>query len=227
MAHSDDQGLVIPPKLAPIHVVIVPIYKGQEQLDQISEVALDLKKNLELKGLSVKYDDRDTHKPGFKFAEYEMKGIPVRIAIGPKDLEKGTVEIARRDTLEKQFVPINEAVEHASGLMDAIQDNLYQRAFQFREGHTYQADDYDTFKDIIANKGGFVLAHWDGTSETEELIKQETKATIRCIPLDAESEEGVCIRTGKPSSQRVVFAKAYWLWKRMKTSRLRLRLSMN
>jgi prolyl-tRNA synthetase len=209
MAHSDDLGLVLPPKLAPIHVVIVPIYRGEEQLEEIRAVVEPLKAALQAQGLSVKFDDRDTHKPGFKFAEYEMKGVPVRIAIGPKDLEKGTVEIARRDTLEKEFVTMDDAVDHVTGLMDAIQKNLYDRAFAFRAQNTHEVDTYEDFKRILETDGGFVLAHWDGTAETEELIKQETKATIRCIPLDDNTESGECIRTGKPSERRVVFAKAY------------------
>jgi prolyl-tRNA synthetase len=209
MSHSDDFGLVLPPKLAPIHVVIVPIYKGQEQLDQISEYANGLREELLSNGLSVKYDDRDTHKPGFKFAEYEMKGVPVRIAIGPKDMEKGTVEVARRDTLEKAYVAQGDVLEHVMGLMDAIQNNIYNKALQFRKENTVEVDDYDAFKEVIDQKGGFVLAHWDGTPETEELIKQETKATIRLIPIDGKDEPGVCIRTGKPSLRKVVFAKAY------------------
>ncbi|GAB5539405.1 MAG: proline--tRNA ligase [Salibacteraceae bacterium] len=208
MAHSDDLGLVLPPKLAPIHVAIVPIYKGEDQLDQISEVALKIKADLESQGLSVKYDDRDTHKPGFKFAEYEMKGVPVRIAIGPKDLEKGTVELARRDTLEKSYVPMEEITMKVKALMDEIQINIYSKAEKFKLDNTHVVNDYDAFKAQI-ELGGFVSAHWDGTEETEELIKQETKATIRCIPLDNSEDSGQCVRSGKPSSQRVIFAKAY------------------
>ena len=209
MAHSDDHGLVLPPKLAPIQVVIVPIYRKIEQLEQISEVALNIKKLLEDKGISVKYDDRDTFKPGWKFSEYEFKGIPVRLAIGPRDLENKTVEVARRDTLEKeilQLADIDSKVEH---LLEQIQKKLYHRALSFRENNTYVVDTWDEFKDIIENKGGFVLAHWDGTTETEEKIKDETKATIRTIPLNEKNSEGKCIYTGKPSKQRVVFAKAY------------------
>ena len=209
MSHSDDLGLVIPPKLAPIHVVIVPIYKGEEQLSQISEYALKLKGELQQKGLTVKFDDRDTYKPGFKFAEYEMKGVPVRVAIGPKDLANGTIEVARRDTLEKSTISNTKATDHIYGLMNIIQKNIYNKALKFREDSSHKVDDYDEFKRIIANEGGFVYAHWDGSAETEELIKQETKATIRCIPLDQEKEEGKCIRSGKPSKGRVVFAKAY------------------
>jgi prolyl-tRNA synthetase len=209
MAHSDDNGLVLPPKLAPIQVVIVPIYKGEEQLTQISEKVNVIKKNLEDKGISVKFDDRDTQKPGWKFAEYELKGVPVRIAIGPRDIENNTLEIARRDTLEKETRSQDGIEQYIEELLVNIQDNIYQKALKFREENTFKADTYDEFKDIIDNKGGFVLAHWDGTPETEQKIKDETKATIRIIPLDAEEEQGKCIYTGKPSNKRVVFAKAY------------------
>jgi prolyl-tRNA synthetase len=209
MAHSDDQGLVLPPKLAPIQVAIVPIYKNMEQLDAISEKALEIKKALEAKGISVKFDDRDTQKPGWKFAEYEFKGVPVRLAIGPRDMENGTIEVARRDTLEKevlQMADIEHKVEH---LLEQIQDNLYRKALNFREDNTYRADSWDEFTDLI-DKGGFVYAHWDGSEETETAIKDKTKATIRLIPLDDEhKEEGKCILSGKPSERRVVFAKAY------------------
>ena len=208
MTHSDDKGLVLPPKLAPFQVVIVPIYKGDEQLEKISEVALKVKKSLEAKGISVKFDNRDTYKPGWKFAEYELKGVPLRLALGARDLENGTIEVARRDTLEKetyQIADIEVKVEH---LLEKIQENLYQKAIDFREEKTYKADSKDEFVKLI-NQGGFVYAHWDGTSETEELIKKETKATVRCIPLDAVEEEGVCLFTGKPSAKRVLFAKAY------------------
>lgn len=209
MAHSDDNGLILPPKLAPIQVAIVPIYKTEEQLNTISETALRIKSALEAKGISVKYDDRDTYKPGWKFNEYEFKGVPVRIAIGPRDLEQGTVEVARRDTLEKavfQITDIENKIEH---LLEQIQLNLYQKALTFREQKTYKADTWEEFKDIIENKGGFVYAHWDGTTETEVKIKEETKATIRAIPLNNPQEEGKCIFTGKTSTQRVLFAKAY------------------
>lgn len=209
MAHSDDKGLVLPPKLAPYQVVIIPIYKNEEQLNQISEKAKELMAQLRSKGISVKYDDRDTHRPGNKFAEYELKGVPVRLAIGPRDLEQGNVELARRDTLEKKIYPQEGITEVISNLLDEIQKNMYNKALKFREENTYKVDSYDEFKDIIENKGGFVLAHWDGTNETEEKIKTETKATIRCIPLDAVEEEGKCIFTGKPSKRRVLFAKAY------------------
>ena len=209
MAHSDNHGLVLPPRLAPIHVVIVPIYKSNEELDKISQVALELKEKLEQQGLSVKFDNRDTYKPGWKFSEYEMKGVPVRIAIGPRDLENNTVEIARRDTLEKQVVSREGAIERIVQLMDDIQKNIYKKSYDFRKDNTAIVDDYEEFKEIMKNKPGFVLAHWDGTSETEELIKEETKATIRCIPLDAKEEKGKCIRTGKDSDKRVLFAIAY------------------
>jgi prolyl-tRNA synthetase len=209
MAHSDDNGLVLPPKLAPIQVVIVPIYKGDEQLSQISEKVNIIKKNLEDKGISVKFDDRDTQKPGWKFAEYELKGVPVRIAIGPRDMENNTLEIARRDTLEKETKSQDGIENYIEELLVKIQDNIYQKALKFREDNTFKADTYDEFKDIIENKGGFVLAHWDGTPETEQKIKEETKATIRIIPLDAEEEQGQCIYSGKQSNKRVVFAKAY------------------
>lgn len=208
MTHSDDEGLVLPPKIAPIHVVIVPIYKGEEQLQQISERALDLKKELEAKNIRVKYDDRDTHKPGWKFAEYEFKGVPVRIALGPRDLENGTVEVARRDTKEKEVLQQKDLAHKVENLLEKIQQNLYQKAIDYREEMTNKADNWEEFTQLI-KKGGFVLAHWDGTSETEEEIKQQTKATIRCIPLNNKQEEGKCVFSGKPSNQRVVFAKAY------------------
>ena len=211
MSHSDDNGLVLPPKLAPIQVVIIPIYRKTEQLEQISEVALKVKKGLEAKGISVKFDDRDTFKPGWKFSEYEFKGVPVRLAIGPRDLENGTIEVARRDTLEKETLQIADIENKIENLLDQIQDNLYKKALAFREDNTYTVDTWDEFKDIIENKGGFVSAHWDGTTETELKIKEETKATIRLIPLDYEEkgEEGKCIYSGNPSKGRVLFAKAY------------------
>ena len=209
MAHSDDHGLVLPPKLAPYQVVIVPIYKSEEQLNQMTDKANELMVLLRAKDISVKYDGRDTYRPGHKFAEYELKGVPIRIAIGPRDLEQGNVEIARRDTLEKKIYPQEGITETISGLLDEIQDNLFKKAAKFREENTNKVDSYDEFKDILENKGGFILAHWDGTAETEEKIKTETKATIRCIPVDAVEEEGKCILTGKPSNKRVLFAKAY------------------
>lgn len=210
MTHSDDNGLVLPPNLAPIQLVIVPIYKGEEQLAQISEVAEKLASNLRAEGISVKYDNRDTHKPGWKFAQYELQGVPVRIAIGPKDLEKGTVEIARRDTLSKEFIAREEVVEKVKGLMAEIQENLHQKALTFREQHTTKVDSFEEFKEVLETKGGFISAHWDGTTETELKIKEETKATIRLVPFKKEGkEEGACVYTGNLSSQRVIFAKAY------------------
>ncbi|MES2395389.1 MAG: proline--tRNA ligase [Bacteroidota bacterium] len=209
MSHSDDKGLVLPPKLAPFQVVIVPIYKGEEQLAQISEVVLKMKKAMEAKGISVKYDDRDTQRPGWKFAEYELKGVPVRIAIGARDLENGTVEVARRDTLEKETLQQADIETKIAHLLEQIQDNLYQKARTMREAKTYKADTYDEFKRILEETPGFVMAHWDGTPESEQKIKEETKATIRCIPLNNKQEAGTCIYSGKPSTQRVVFAKAY------------------
>ena len=209
MAHSDDQGLVLPPKLAPIQVVIIPIFKGEEQLSAISEKALLVKASLEAKGISVKFDDRDTHKPGWKFAEYELKGVPVRIAMGPRDLENGTVEVARRDTQAKEVMPIEGIDAKVLELLDEIQTNIYQKAQTFRSNSTTLVDTYEDFKKVLDEKGGFVMAHWDGTSETEEKIKEETKATIRCIPVDNKQEDGVCMYSGKPSTQRVMFARAY------------------
>ena len=209
MAHSDDNGLVLPPKLAPIHVVIVPIYQKAEQLQLLSETILPLKKELESKGLTVQFDDRDTLKPGFKFAEHELKGIPVRIAMGPRDLENGTVEIARRDTLQKEICPLNEAAARVVALMDEIQTAIFNKALAFRSENTIPCNDYEEFKRLLDEKPGYILAHWDGTAETEARIKEETKATIRCIPFDAPMEEGKCILTGKPSERRVLFARAY------------------
>ena len=209
MAHSDDKGLVLPPKLAPIQVAIIPIYRKEEQLEQVSKVALDIKAKLETKGISVKFDDRDTYKPGWKFSEYEFKGVPVRLAIGPRDLENGTVEVARRDTLEKELLQLEGIDIKIFNLLEQIQDNLYQKALSFRENNTHVVDSWDEFQDVLENKGGFLMAHWDGTSETEELIKEKTKATIRTIPVDGKQEEGKCVYSGKPSKQRVVFAKAY------------------
>lgn len=209
MAHSDDDGLVLPPKLAPIHVVIVPIFKSDEEFDKISDKANEIAASLRKQGYSVKYDSRDTHKPGFKFAEWELKGVPVRLAIGPRDLENGTVEVARRDTKEKQVMKIEALSKEIPELLDNIQKNIYDRALKFKTDSTVKVDSYDEFKKVLDEKGGFVLAHWDGTQETEAAIKEETKATIRCIPLDAKDEDGVCIYSGKPSSRRVLFARAY------------------
>ncbi len=209
MTHSDDNGLVLPPNLAPIQVVIVPIYKGQEQLDAISTVANKIADDLRAKGITVKYDNRDTHKPGWKFAQYELQGVPLRIGIGPKDLEKGTVELARRDTLTKEFVAKDEVVDKVYDLLAEIQESLHQRATQYRDEHITEVDSYEEFKSVLERKGGFISAHWDGTSETEDRIKKETKATIRCIPFDRKEEQGTCVLTGKPSEGRVLFAKAY------------------
>jgi prolyl-tRNA synthetase len=208
MSHSDDNGLVLPPKLAPIQVVIVPIYKKPEQLDEISIEVNKIVNDLKAKGISVKFDDRDTHKPGFKFAEWELKGVPVRLAIGPRDLENGTVEVARRDTLEKETLAIQDIAHKIENLLENIQNNIFQKALSFRDDNTFNVDSWDEFKNRI-EKGGFVWAHWDGTDETEEKIKDETKATIRLIPTNGKLKEGKCIFTGKPSRQRVVFAKAY------------------
>ncbi|HPS04663.1 MAG TPA: proline--tRNA ligase [Tenuifilaceae bacterium] len=209
MAHSDDNGLVLPPKLAPTQVVFVPIYKSREELDRISSVVSQLRNELHAVGVTTHYDDRDNYKPGFKFAEYEMKGFPIRIAIGPKDLENGTIEVARRDTLQKQIVSSNSLGKFIIGLLDDIQNNLFSKALEFQRQNTTVVNSYDEFKSVIAGKGGFVLAHWDGTPETEAIIKDETKATIRCIPFDSKPEEGKCIVTGKPSMQRALFAQAY------------------
>jgi len=209
MTHSDDNGLVIPPKLAPIQVVIVPIYKGLDQLDAISEKVMPLVKELRAKDISVKFDNRDTHKPGFKFNEYELRGVPVRLAIGPRDMENGTYEVARRDTLQKETVASKDVVAKIEFLMEDIQQNMYQKALDYREDHITEVDSYDEFKKVLEEKGGFISAHWDGSKETEERVKDETKATIRCIPIHAKEEEGVCMVTGKPSNKRVLFAKAY------------------
>ena len=209
MAHSDDNGLVIPPKLAPIQVAIVPVFKNEEQLAAISEKVLPMKKALEAKGISVKFDNRDTHKPGWKFAEYEFKGVPVRITIGPRDVEQGTVEVARRDTLEKETYQMTDIENKIAHLLDQIQQNLYDKALDFRENNCHYVNTWDEFKEKIEGKGGFLFAHWDGTAETEQKIKEETKATIRIIPLNNPQENGHCVYSGKPSTQRVVFARAY------------------
>ncbi|WP_298472977.1 proline--tRNA ligase [uncultured Maribacter sp.] len=209
MTHSDDNGLVLPPMLAPIQVVIVPIYKGLDQLDAISEKINPLVKELRAKGITVKYDNRDTHKPGFKFNEYELKGVPVRIAIGQRDLENGTYEVARRDTLEKVTVPAEDVISKIEFLMEDIQRNIHAKALSHRESHITEVDTYEEFKEVINGKGGFVSVHWDGTIETEDKIKEETKATIRCIPIDVKEENGVDMISGKPSKRRVLFAKAY------------------
>ena len=209
MAHADNHGLVIPPKLAPLQVVIIPIYKGDGQLEGLTVVAEKNKAGLEAKGITVKYDNRDTHKPGFKFAEYELKGIPVRIAIGPRDLENKTVEVARRDTLTKETIPVDSVTEYIQRLLIDIQDNILKKAIIFKEENTFYIDSWDEFIKTLDDKGGFILAHWDGTAETEMKIKEETKATIRCIPFDSPEEEGKCIYSGKPSKKRVLFARSY------------------
>jgi prolyl-tRNA synthetase len=210
MTHSDDEGLVLPPMLAPHQVVIIPIYREEEQHQKINEVVSKLKKDFIAEGIRMLYDEADNRSPGWKFAEYELKGVPVRLAIGPKDLEKGTVEVYRRDLKKKEFIPIDGITAYVKNLLVEIQKSLYDKAVEFRTQTTHKVDDYATFKKIIDSKeGGFILAHWDGTSETEEKIKEETKATIRCIPMNNEQEEGKCIYSGKPSKQRVIFAKAY------------------
>lgn len=209
MTHSDDQGLVLPPRLAPTQVVVVPIYKKPEQLAAIREIITPRLQELRRRGFSVRLDDRDTHKPGWKFAEHELQGVPVRIAMGPRDLEQGTAEIARRDTGTKTTVDLNKLCDHIAGLMEDIQQNIFQRARDFRDQNTHTIDSWDDFKALMDASGGFVYAHWDGTTETELRIKEKTKATLRCIPLHGESEEGSCIYSGKPSKQRVLFARAY------------------
>ncbi len=209
MAHSDDKGLVLPPRIAPIQVVIVPIYKGEESKKQIDARVADLMAQLKAAGIRVKYDDNDNARPGWKFAEYEMKGVPVRLALGARDLENNVVEMARRDTGEKTSVSLDGLTERIQNLLGEIQQNLFDRAASFRNAHITTADTWDEFVKILNEKGGFVSAHWDGTPETEQAIKEKTKATIRCIPLNNEREEGKCILTGKPSTQRVLFAQAY------------------
>jgi prolyl-tRNA synthetase len=209
MAHADNNGLVLPPKLAPFQVVIIPIYKNNDQLNSISERVAGLKADLESHGISVKYDDRDNNKPGWKFADYELKGFPVRLAIGPRDIENKTVEVARRDTLTKETVQVEHVTQHIIRLLDDIQKNIYSKALKFRNENTFRVDKWDDFVKILDGPGGFILAHWDGTSETETKIKEETKATIRCIPFDSPEEEGKCIYSGKPSGRRVLFARSY------------------
>lgn len=209
MAHSDDQGLVMPPRIAPLQVVIVPIYKGEEQRARIGEKADEMMQQLKALGIRVKYDDSDNARPGWKFAEYEMKGVPVRIALGARDLENNVAEVARRDTKEKQSLSLDGLAGAVSGLLDEIQQNLFNRAKQYREEHITEANSWEEFVKVLDEKGGFVAAHWDGTAETEEAIKEKTKATIRCIPVNNRQEAGACIMTGKPSVQRVLFARAY------------------
>ena len=209
MTHSDDNGLVLPPNLAPIQVVIVPIYKGAAQLENVRERITPLMEELKKQGISVKFDDRDTQSPGFKFNEYELKGVPVRLAVGQRDLENHTFEVARRDTLTKETISADAIVAHIQQLLAEIQENLYKKALAYRDTHITEVNSYDEFKELLETKGGFFAAHWDGTAETEAKIKEETKATIRCIPLNGKEEAGVCMYSGKPSARRVLFAKAY------------------
>ena len=209
MTHSDDFGLVLPPSLAPHQVVIVPIYKNDEDFEAISEIANKISSELKGKGISVKYDSRDTQRPGAKFAQHELQGVPLRIAIGPKDLENGTVEIARRDLLTKEIVSLDNLTATIENLLEAMQKNLFNKALSYRDSHITEVNSFEEFKSVIENKGGFISAHWDGTNETEDKIKELTKATIRCIPLDTRQEDGVCVFSGKPSKHRVLFAKAY------------------
>jgi len=209
MAHSDDQGLVMPPRIAPLQVVIVPIYKGPEQKALVDEKVNAIVAGLKANGISVKYDDSENTRPGWKFAEYELKGVPVRIAIGQKDIENGVVEVARRDTKEKQSIPAENIIDHVKFLMTDIQQNLYNRALEYRDSHITEVNSWEEFKQVLNEKGGFISAHWDGTAETEDKIKEEAKATIRCIPLNNQAEDGVCVFSGKPSKQRVLFAMAY------------------
>ena len=209
MTHSDDQGLIVPPKLAPLQVVIIPIYKTEEERNEISQKANTLMQKLKEKNISVKYDDDDSKRSGWKFNEYEMKGVPIRVAIGPRDLKNNQAEVARRDTFEKNSISFDKLPDNIETLLENIQTNLYNRALAFREENTRKVDTWDDFMETLENKGGFILAHWDGTAETEEEIKEKSKATIRCIPLEGELEEGKCILTGKPSKQRVYFARAY------------------
>uniref|UniRef100_UPI00404B4F92 proline--tRNA ligase n=1 Tax=Flavobacterium sp. TaxID=239 RepID=UPI00404B4F92 len=209
MTHSDDHGLVLPPNLAPIQVVIVPIYKSEAELEAISEKANALVQDLRIRKISVKFDNRTTHKPGFKFNEYELKGVPIRIAIGPKDLENGTVELARRDTLTKNVISYKSAADSIAQLLETIQSELFSKALSYRDSHITTVENFEEFKKVLDEKGGFVAAHWDGTPETEEKIKELTKATIRCIPLDAKEELGKCVYTGEKSTRKVLFARAY------------------
>ena len=208
MTHSDDNGLVLPPHLAPIQVVIIPIYKKAEQLAAVTARVEPIVAELRAKGISVKYDDADNKRPGFKFADYELKGVPVRLAIGARDLENNTVEVMRRDTLEKSSASLDGIVDYVAGLLEEIQSNIYTKALNYRNSRMIEVDTYKEFKEKI-EEGGFILAHWDGTTETEERIKEETKATIRCIPLDGDKTPGKCMVTGKPSAQRVIFARNY------------------
>jgi prolyl-tRNA synthetase len=209
MGHADNKGLVLPPRLAPIQVVIIPIFKNTDQLALLSDIANRIKCDLELKGISVKYDNRDNNTPGWKFADYELKGVPVRLALGPRDLQNKTVEVARRDTLTKETIPVDQVNEYIPMLLEEIQSAIYQKALIFRKENTFFIDTWDEFKRVLDDTGGFIMAHWDGTAETEEKIKEETKATIRCIPFDSPAEEGKCIYSGRPSARRVLFARSY------------------
>jgi prolyl-tRNA synthetase len=209
MAHSDDDGLILPPRIAPLHVVIVPIFKGDAQKDQISARVHQIMQELKQKGIRVKYDDSDANRPGWKFNEYEMKGVPVRLAIGPRDLENNVAELVRRDTREKQSIPLEGIAERIQNLLEEIQQSMYNKARQYRDAHITEVNSWKEFQEVLENKGGFLSAHWDGTAETEAAIKEQTKATIRCIPLDQKQEAGVCILSGKPSAGRVLFAQAY------------------
>jgi len=209
MGHADNHGLVLPPKLAPIQVVIIPIFKNDEQLVALSETARKIKSGLEALGISVKYDDRDNNKPGWKFADYELKGVPVRLAIGPRDLENNTIEVARRDELTKETISVDKVYEHIPSLLENIQQNIFNKALNFRKENTFYVDSWEEFLKVLDNQGGFIMAHWDGTKETEEKIKEETKATIRCIPFDSIEEKGKCVYSGKLSNRRVLFARSY------------------
>jgi prolyl-tRNA synthetase len=209
MAHSDDDGLVLPPKIAPLQVVIVPIYKGDEQKAQIGDKAAEIMKGLKALGIRVKYDDNDNARPGWKFAEHELKGVPVRLALGARDLANNLVEVARRDTKAKETISLDGVVEHIEKLLVDIQQSMYNKAAAYREEHITKVDSWEEFEKVLDGKGGFVSAHWDGTAQTEDAIKEKTKATIRCIPLNNPQEDGKCILTGKPSTQRVLFARAY------------------
>ena len=209
MAHSDDSGLILPPRIAPLQVAIVPIFKGEDQKAKVDEKAAEIIKELKPKGLRVKYDDNDNARPGWKFAEYELKGVPVRITLGMRDIENGVAEVARRDTKEKEVISLDNLTGHVAGLMEEIQQSIYNKAKAYRDEHITKADSWDEFVKLLDEKGGFISAHWDGTAETETLIKEKSKATIRCIPLENQKESGKCILTGKPSDQRVLFARAY------------------
>ena len=209
MAHSDDDGLILPPRIAPLQVVIVPIYKGEDRKELLDAKGRELAGQLKAAGISVKFDDNDNNRPGFKFAEYELKGVPVRIAMGLRDLDKNSIEVARRDTKEKTTIPMDNLAIYVKDLLENIQQSMYDKALAYRDQHITRADTLEEFESLLDGKGGFILAHWDGTAATEEAIKDKTKATIRCIPLDAAPEEGKCIFTGKPSHQRVLFARAY------------------